>query len=349
MPVLLTPSMLPKSDSARVSFVQHNFLHSLPFPPSSFALIRLAHIGAGVPEHQWDKLLAAATALLTPTGRLEVLDIELESIVLTQDTNALADPPPVLKLFRDATHAFADRRFLNLGHFAHIRAALAVNAGKVETGGRREVGYPVRQRKRREAKDDWEVLLPHVSANFTLARKDFVVREYLASLASEPTLPRLHPPASAKEVAHALDAVMGILKAEPVAPLLDQRWGWECAFDQQAARMLDSNLLDLRAQQIELDGQRVRWRGRNGSTYSEAGSSGSSAVLGEEEEEELILARGVLAFNLREAQSERRGVGIRLRGCGGRGWESEDESEDEGVQVRGAMGCQGWVASKPVC
>jgi len=348
MPVLLTPSMLPSSQYSRTSFIQHNFLHSLPFPPCSFDLVRLSHIGSGVPESMWDSLITAATVLLTPHGRLEILDIELESLVLTQDTDAHANPPPVLRLFRDTSRAFADRRFLDLGHFAHIRAALAVNAGKVETGGKREVGYPVRRRKRREARDDWEVLIPHVAADFTLARKDFLVREYLASLASQPSLPRLHPPASAKQVENAIGNVMGILKAEPIAPILDHRWDWECNFDQQAARMLDSNLLDLRAQQIDLDVQRVRLRGQTGSIYSET-SSGLSAEqkLTLEEEEDLIVARGVLALNLREAQSERRGVGMRLRGCGGRGWEVDSDEEEEDVAVSGAMGCQGWVASKP--
>ena len=99
-PVLLPLSRFPPSLTSRLRFVQHDFL-SFPFPsnlvaaPGSraststsegpFDLIRLSHVGFGVPEEAWQDLLDECARLLDPcTGWIQVIESGLPALLDTE-------------------------------------------------------------------------------------------------------------------------------------------------------------------------------------------------------------------------------------------------------------------------
>ena len=97
-PVLLPLSRFPACLTARLRFVQHDFL-SLPFPSGLvaapglsacaseglFDLIRLSHVGFGVPEEAWQDLLDECARLLDPhTGWIQVSESGLPALLDTE-------------------------------------------------------------------------------------------------------------------------------------------------------------------------------------------------------------------------------------------------------------------------
>lgn len=340
-PVLLCPEDLAPEEASRVQFVQHNILQGLePIEPVAepYDLVRMSFAGmAGVPEDKWDPLLAALLSLLTPTGRLEIVESELDALV-SFDPN---DPPPPAEflLVRDVFDVVAERRGIGSATFANIRSALAVNARGVTTSGKQLVAYPPMPRSLQagDAETDWEVLLPLMNVGFLRARRNFYCDEYALSLKA-PThrgQRRFHAPATRSEVTAALATFEGALQAAPLAPVLSERWGWDCTWDSHADELLTADVFELTDQHRQMEHM---WNGRAG--------------MDEEEEDELILARAQLALHLREARAEREQVRGRLRGAGkGPGKEQNGKgrtSKGEGKKMAGgALGLQSWVASRP--
>ncbi|KAF8963841.1 hypothetical protein BDZ97DRAFT_1919373 [Flammula alnicola] len=59
-------------------FVQGNFLDfKLPFPDKSFEYVRMANLVLCIPKKKWEAVFAEARRVLTPGGRLEVIDDEM--------------------------------------------------------------------------------------------------------------------------------------------------------------------------------------------------------------------------------------------------------------------------------
>lgn len=109
-PVLLPLSRFLPSLTSRLRFVQHDFL-SFPFPsdlvaaPGSsagtsisegpFDLIRLSHIGFGVPEEAWQDLLDECARLLDPcTGWIQVIESGLPALLDTESRQWRAEVMP---------------------------------------------------------------------------------------------------------------------------------------------------------------------------------------------------------------------------------------------------------------
>lgn len=340
-PVLLSLDQLHADQRDRITSIQHNFLPGLStvFPAGqTFDLIRMGHIGLGVPEHHWEPLIASCLSLLSPRGKLEIIDQELESVAVSSLTEA-TQMPAAVHMLKDIMYSVASPRFLNLGQFATIRAALAIHAGGVKTAGKTLVSYPARDRARRRGDEgrDWELLVPLVTAPFMRARRAFFLAEYTASLEGDdpPALLRLKPRVPREEAEKALDMFDKVLHMVPLAPLLSSRWDWECAFDKAARDQLTRNVAALTRDQGALE---EVWKRRN-----------KWGRMDEQKEDELILARARVASDLREARHELGLVEGRLRGSQRSVWEGEEPEEDEEGEVRGAaLGLQSWVASRPL-
>ncbi|UZJ52529.1 hypothetical protein CBS101457_001849 [Exobasidium rhododendri] len=61
---------------ARVSWVVANALQGLPFPNDSFDFVHIRMINCGVSESRWTTLLSEVLRVLTPSGRLEIIDTD---------------------------------------------------------------------------------------------------------------------------------------------------------------------------------------------------------------------------------------------------------------------------------
>ncbi|KIP11778.1 hypothetical protein PHLGIDRAFT_124666 [Phlebiopsis gigantea 11061_1 CR5-6] len=68
---------LDQEISAHVLWVQGNFLKALPFPSSTFGLVRIACLSLAVPMEFWHHLLQEVRRVLKPGGRLELIDDEV--------------------------------------------------------------------------------------------------------------------------------------------------------------------------------------------------------------------------------------------------------------------------------
>ncbi|ESK94713.1 hypothetical protein Moror_14272 [Moniliophthora roreri MCA 2997] len=66
------------SDLARrVKWVQGNLLDGLHFPPDYFDLVRIARIGLGVPEDEWQFVLEEVSRVMKPGAVLEIIEEDL--------------------------------------------------------------------------------------------------------------------------------------------------------------------------------------------------------------------------------------------------------------------------------
>ncbi|KAL0577129.1 hypothetical protein V5O48_004843 [Marasmius crinis-equi] len=63
--------------SRRLKWIQGNLLDGLPFPPDHFDLVRIARIGLGVPEDEWQKVLEEVLRVMKPGAVLEILEEDL--------------------------------------------------------------------------------------------------------------------------------------------------------------------------------------------------------------------------------------------------------------------------------
>ncbi|TFK49957.1 hypothetical protein OE88DRAFT_298672 [Heliocybe sulcata] len=61
----------------RIDWVHGNFLEELPFPSAHFDYVRIAGVGLGVPEDEWQDLLEGIFRILQPGGHLEVIEDDL--------------------------------------------------------------------------------------------------------------------------------------------------------------------------------------------------------------------------------------------------------------------------------
>ncbi|KAI0684767.1 hypothetical protein BC835DRAFT_1292249 [Cytidiella melzeri] len=62
----------------RVIWVKDNFLkQSLPFPPKSFDLVRMANLTLAIPENRWSHILKEVKRVLRPGGIVEIIDDEI--------------------------------------------------------------------------------------------------------------------------------------------------------------------------------------------------------------------------------------------------------------------------------
>ncbi|KAF4617321.1 hypothetical protein D9613_006139 [Agrocybe pediades] len=69
---------LGSSDLAsRVTWVQHNFLETLPFQDEEFDFVHIKRIALGVPEDRWDSLLEEIARVMKPGGALEMIEEDL--------------------------------------------------------------------------------------------------------------------------------------------------------------------------------------------------------------------------------------------------------------------------------
>ena len=62
----------------RVSWVVANVLQGLPFPDASFDFVHIRFLNAGIPEKKWPLLLAEVSRVLTPNGRLEIIETDMK-------------------------------------------------------------------------------------------------------------------------------------------------------------------------------------------------------------------------------------------------------------------------------
>ncbi|KAF4571514.1 hypothetical protein EYR36_008853 [Pleurotus pulmonarius] len=72
-------SVLPshRDLARRVQWVHGNLLDGLPFPPSHFDFVRVAGIGLGVPEDEWQFVLEDIARVMKPGGVLEIIEEDL--------------------------------------------------------------------------------------------------------------------------------------------------------------------------------------------------------------------------------------------------------------------------------
>lgn len=58
----------------RIKWVHGNFLDGLPFPPSYFDFVRIANIGLGVPEDEWQSVFEEVFRIMKPGAVIEVTE-----------------------------------------------------------------------------------------------------------------------------------------------------------------------------------------------------------------------------------------------------------------------------------
>lgn len=87
-PVLVPPSRFSSSIASRINFIQANFLESWPFEDETFDFVRIAFVGAAVPEHLWQHIFDEATRVLGKKGWLQCID----------EVSVISAPIPAAKL-----------------------------------------------------------------------------------------------------------------------------------------------------------------------------------------------------------------------------------------------------------
>ncbi|KAH9480652.1 hypothetical protein JR316_0007252 [Psilocybe cubensis] len=69
---------LGSSDLAsRITWVQHNFLETLPFQDEEFDFVHIKRIALGVPEDRWDKFFEEIQRVMKPGGAFEMVEEDL--------------------------------------------------------------------------------------------------------------------------------------------------------------------------------------------------------------------------------------------------------------------------------
>ncbi|KAF9052510.1 hypothetical protein BDZ89DRAFT_1005460 [Hymenopellis radicata] len=66
-----------KDLARRVKWMHGNLLDGLPFPPDHFDFVRIARIGLGVPEDEWQYVLEEVARVMKPGAPLEILEEDL--------------------------------------------------------------------------------------------------------------------------------------------------------------------------------------------------------------------------------------------------------------------------------
>ncbi|EPQ52800.1 hypothetical protein GLOTRDRAFT_140421 [Gloeophyllum trabeum ATCC 11539] len=94
----------------RVEWVHGNFLERLPFPSAHFDFVRMASIGLGVPEDEWQDLLEEIYRILKPGAYLEVVEDDL--IFPCGPLPTSATPSPALSsVILPTTYGISSRSF----------------------------------------------------------------------------------------------------------------------------------------------------------------------------------------------------------------------------------------------
>ncbi|KAJ7025328.1 hypothetical protein C8F04DRAFT_1128529 [Mycena alexandri] len=75
--VPLHPDLGTSELSARITWVQANFLEGLPFPNDEFDFVHIKRIALGVPEDKWDSLFEEIARVLKSGGAFELIEEDL--------------------------------------------------------------------------------------------------------------------------------------------------------------------------------------------------------------------------------------------------------------------------------
>ncbi|TBU23182.1 hypothetical protein BD311DRAFT_819838 [Dichomitus squalens] len=109
--------------AARITWVQGNFLESLPFPNEEFDYVRLTRVGRGVPEDKWDALFEEITRVMKPGGAFEMWEEDLhfpghrggESVHIVESPGPMHPPTPP---HTDSSHSSEQERLHHPTSFA---------------------------------------------------------------------------------------------------------------------------------------------------------------------------------------------------------------------------------------
>ncbi|PIL22811.1 hypothetical protein GSI_15506 [Ganoderma sinense ZZ0214-1] len=100
--------------AARITWVQGNFLESLPFPNEEFDYVRVTRVARGVPEDKWDSLLEEITRVMKPGGAFEMWEEDLhfpghrgESVHIIDSPDPMHPPTPP---HTDSSHSSEQER-----------------------------------------------------------------------------------------------------------------------------------------------------------------------------------------------------------------------------------------------
>ncbi|KAI1794892.1 hypothetical protein LXA43DRAFT_882893 [Ganoderma leucocontextum] len=84
--------------AARITWVQGNFLESLPFPNEEFDYVRVTRVARGVPEDKWDTLFEEITRVMKPGGAFEMWEEDLHFPGRRGESVHIIDSPDPMRL-----------------------------------------------------------------------------------------------------------------------------------------------------------------------------------------------------------------------------------------------------------
>ncbi|KAI1784677.1 hypothetical protein LXA43DRAFT_1077285 [Ganoderma leucocontextum] len=100
--------------AARITWVQGNFLESLPFPNEEFDYVRVTRVGRGVPEDKWDTLFEEITRVMKPGGAFEIWEEDLHFPGRRDESPHIIDSPdpmhPPTPPHTDSSHSSEQER-----------------------------------------------------------------------------------------------------------------------------------------------------------------------------------------------------------------------------------------------
>ncbi|KAK1231581.1 hypothetical protein PQX77_005315 [Marasmius sp. AFHP31] len=84
-----------KGVAHRLKWIHGNFLDGLHFPPDHFDLVRIARIGLGVPEDEWQFVLEEVSRVMKPGAVLEIIE---EDLIFPSGEISRSRPRPTLTI-----------------------------------------------------------------------------------------------------------------------------------------------------------------------------------------------------------------------------------------------------------
>ncbi|GJN92831.1 hypothetical protein Rhopal_005869-T1 [Rhodotorula paludigena] len=317
VPSLVVDEMLPAGVKGRVEFVQHNVLGQLPFPDDSFDYVRVSGINSSLPENIWDQLIESCARVLRPWRKLEILD-PLFALYL----------PRSLPVIEDACQRIVRDRFINLNLHATIPPALAMNDLKsMRTASLPVVQAPPRPPVRGADMDDGEE-----RARILLHLWSQRVGSHALPLACAAEQTYKHDAEragtnwTAKDAASKVSEVEGAVRdwtdelreIAGIASVLEDKWGWKCAFDEQLEGELGRKV-PLLERDLATHGREPRSLLIEGADAHELEASVQALKLQKREaEHELHLVRRRMGLEPLPHPSQRASMGV----MGGEAWVS---------------------------
>lgn len=135
---------LPSQQAQRMSFVQANFLNTLPFEDGTFDYVRIADIALGVPEDQWAQVIDEARRV-AGQGLIEIssLSIAREAASAASVHVPENEPEDMLKSVKmrelahvtEAEACLFERRLISVYPLSHIPFALVLGSRLVDKTG----------------------------------------------------------------------------------------------------------------------------------------------------------------------------------------------------------------------